>query len=125
MLAENATLQSINLTNSLENFGISTLKDELTSDGLTCKVFGTSTKSVLNWIKEGSVCEDDTFTQAFARYKHHFYDPQHNGKGFGGMFWPNSGFMSGKPAPIGCLIWTPPMGSCIPSAKGGSITTMR
>jgi hypothetical protein len=95
-MSEAATPMSNNLTGSLADVGISSLSEELTSDGLNCN--DTATKTVLNWIIEGSICEDDTFTQAFARYRNHFYDPT-NGQGFGGILWRDSGILSGMPAP--------------------------
>jgi hypothetical protein len=80
------------------NLGLVSLDDNLTADGLKCRPTKTATQTAMEWIKEGSVCEDDTVTETFFRYKNHFYDPVHK-KGLGGIFWPNSGIMSGERAP--------------------------
>jgi hypothetical protein len=95
-ISEKAVPSSNNLKNSFVNLGLVSQDDQLTANNLSCN--GVTTQSVLNWILEGSVCEDDTVTETFARYKNHFYDPVHD-KGLGGIFWPNSGIMSGERAP--------------------------
>ena len=79
-----------NLGNTLFNLGFSGSTDKLKLDG--------DTKSIEGWIEEGAIREDDTWTESFARYKHHFYDPT-TGRGFGGILWRDSGIVSGMPAP--------------------------
>ena len=106
MSAEAATL-SVNLANiDLEALGLTSPDEPLpfaddgpVYEGMMCRWATSSTKTPIEWIKEGAVCEDDTFSQVFARYKNHFYDPANLGKGFGGVLWPNSGIISGMPAP--------------------------
>lgn len=102
VISEVAASYSENLNNYdlLTGLGLSSPYDSLTSEGLQCHLFGTSTKMAIDWLKEGSYCEDDTFSAAFARYKNHFYDPKNTAHpGFGGILWPNSGIQSGLPAP--------------------------
>ncbi len=115
-ISEQAIPKSNNLTSSFANLGLVSQDDILTANNLSCS--GTSTQSVLNWILEGSVCEDDTFTEVFARYKHHFYDPQHNGKAFGGILKRNSGLIYGMPAPDWILDMGPADGQLYSFSQG-------
>lgn len=89
-MSREAALQAANLTGNLENLGLSSLFDEVSQGG--------STKKALEWIEEGAEREDDTLSEVFARYRNHFYDPI-SGRGFGGILWRDSGFISGMPAP--------------------------
>ncbi len=89
-LSENAAKVSANLTGQLTNFGLSSITEQLQQ--------GVTTISILDWIREGAKREDDTLTEVFARYKNHFYDPV-NDRGFGGILYRNSGFITGMPAP--------------------------
>jgi hypothetical protein len=79
--------------------GLVSLDDNLTAEGLKCRSEKLSSQSALEWIQEGSVCEDDTRTEVYFRYKNHFYDPQHSGQGYTGFLWRDSGIMRGMPAP--------------------------
>jgi probable HAF family extracellular repeat protein len=98
-ISSQAASKSILTKYDFNNFGLTSSSDGLTAEGLKCDSNSSSTKTALDWILEGSVCEDDTFTESFARYKNHFYDPQHDGKGYGGFLWKDSGILRGAPAP--------------------------
>jgi hypothetical protein len=91
-MSQEAASQSRNLLEQLPNYGYRTVNDSLDS--------GASSKSILGWFGEGARREDDTKSEAFARYRNHFFDPRPNAPnrgGFTGILIP--GVLSGLPAP--------------------------
>jgi hypothetical protein len=72
-LSEEAAKQSI-LENFLPLVGLTSMNDPLVD--IDKKL------NILDWIKLGANDEDDTLSANFARYRNHFYDPQHNGVGY-------------------------------------------
>ncbi len=88
-MSATSVLASAAVQKQLINFELPNVKAKLTSNGKTL--------TVEDWVREGAEHEDDTFTSVFARYRNHFYDPIHN-RGFGGIFYRNSGFLQGMPA---------------------------
>lgn len=63
-----------NLSDYLPRIGLKSLKDRLTNIS--------TTHSIEDWIRIGANHEDDTFSTNFARYRNHFFDPQHGGAGY-------------------------------------------
>lgn len=49
--------------------------------------------SIVRWIRLGAHDEDDASSTNFARYRHHFFDPQHGGAGY------SFGVFGGEPSP--------------------------
>lgn len=80
----NAARQS-SLSTFLPIIGLGNLRDSLTDIQ--------TTHSIEDWIALGANDEDDTFSSNFARYRNHFYDPQHGGAGY------SYGIFSGEPSP--------------------------
>lgn len=90
-MTESAAIQS-SLALYLPEIGFLSLDDPLTTP--------LASQSILDWIKEGSVKEDDTVSESFFRYVNHFYDPTPgapNGGGYTGLLIP--GLLSGLPSP--------------------------
>lgn len=74
-ISEEAALQS-NLDDYLKEIGLDSLNKVLTdSDKIPGGVTATYTLSILEWIRRGARYEDDTFSESFARYRHHFFNP--------------------------------------------------
>ena len=84
VLSEEAAEQS-KFSEYLPLIGLKSLQDQLTDVA--------TTKSIVNWIREGANDEDDTISKNFARYRNHFYDPQHGGQGYA------FGKLTGEPSP--------------------------
>lgn len=99
-MSEKAVLSSQRLSENLPNLGLSSLEDKLTLEG--------TSRNIRNWVREGAVREDDTSSESFARYRHHFFDPTPlapNNGGFTGFL--GIGLFSGRPAPDWALEPTP------------------
>jgi hypothetical protein len=69
----------------LPGIGLKTLDDELVDID--------TKQSIVKWIRKGANDEDDTLSTNFARYRNHFYDPQHGGTGY------SFGMLTGEPSP--------------------------
>jgi len=101
-MSENAALNSQRLREGLPDLGLSTLDDQLTLDGRK--------DSIRNWFRDGARREDDTFSETFARYRNHFFDPRlgaPNNGGFTGFLPGVLNLLSGLPAPDWALEPTP------------------
>ena len=84
-LSKQATLQS-NLYKYLPSVGLKSVNDQLTDIS--------TTKTIIDWIRQGAKDEDDTVSANFFRYRNHFYDPQHGGAGYSYV-----GVEAGEPSP--------------------------
>jgi hypothetical protein len=82
-MSEVAALSSL-LPQYLPTIGLESLDDELADINTRL--------SVVKWIRRGANDEDDTISTNFARYRNHFFDPQHGGRGL-------SALASGEPSP--------------------------
>ena len=71
-MSEEAAKQS-DLEVYLPVIGLKSLNDPLTDIEIK--------RSILDWIKLGADEEDDTLSANLARYRNHFFDPQHGGAG--------------------------------------------
>ncbi len=83
-MSEKAALMS-SLNGYLPTIGIKSLDEELVD--LNTK------QSIVKWLRKGAHDEDDTISANFARYRNHFYDPQHGGQGYA------FGALTGEPSP--------------------------
>lgn len=83
-MSEQATLIS-SLNTYLPTIGLQSLDEELTDIN--------TKQSIVKWIRKGAHDEDDTISANFARYRNHFYDPQHGGQGY------TFGTLTGAPSP--------------------------
>jgi hypothetical protein len=83
-ISEQAVLQS-KLKDVLPSIGLKTTNDLLTDID--------TTRTIAEWIVVGANHEDDTLSTNFARYRNHFYDPQHGGQGY------SFGALTGEPSP--------------------------
>lgn len=99
-MSQNAAESSSTLSEYLPNLGLRTLRDKISD--------GRNEFEARGWIREGAQREDDTFSESFARYRNHFFDPTPsapNNGGFTGVLIP--GLFSGLPAPDWALEPTP------------------
>jgi len=83
-MSEQAALMS-SLNGYLPTIGLKSLDEELTDIN--------TKQSIVKWIRKGANDEDDTISTNFARYRNHFYDPQHGGAGY------SYGLFTGEPSP--------------------------
>lgn len=82
-LSEQAVLRS-KLKDVLPSIGLKTTNDPLTDID--------TTRTIAEWIIIGANHEDDTISANFARYRNHFFDPQHGVAGY------SFGALSGEPS---------------------------
>jgi hypothetical protein len=82
-ISEQAVLQS-GLKDFLPAIGLKTTNDTLVDINVN--------KTIAEWIIQGANDEDDTISTNFARYRNHFFDPQHGGAGY------SFGALTGEPS---------------------------